>query len=166
MEEEIKPNYKYLIMCRHGERADFANYFGDTDEKEMRDGDPQLTEVGIDQAKQTGEMLSKMLKDFNVKSVKIYASPFVRTLQTAMCIADKIGVNSVETHDGFVDYMTNIWMPIALDEVELRIKWNHSGLKCWDDSIKLDEWVTKRNKHYYKGIEHIKITEYLNIFTL
>ena len=104
-------------------------------------------------------MICKILNELNIKKVKIYSSPWIRTLQTAMLIADAWNIEEVETHDGFIDYNIKRYIPIPLDQIELRTKWNHPGSECRDNSDNFEHCVTQRKQFYFNELEHINIID-------
>ena len=85
--EEGKPLY---IVIRHGERADNVP---DPKVTYDIDFDPCLTTLGLKQAFDTGVFLQK---EFNLKSrtVYIYCSPLLRTMQSAAQCLRGIGLDS------------------------------------------------------------------------
>lgn len=92
-----------LHLIRHGQ-------------KESHPGDPELTELGIVQAQQTGKYLSQ----FPIS--KIIASPYKRTQQTAQNIAEQLSL----------DFSTD-------DALKERMNWGH-------ESISRDEFLTEWTK--------------------
>lgn len=82
-------------LCRHGERLDHVNpaFGGD---------DPQLSTTGIIQAKETGTRL----KDEGI--TRIFASPFLRTVQTAFFIAEAINV-PIRIEWGLCEWLNKDW---------------------------------------------------------
>lgn len=74
-----------IYLIRHGQ-------------KEPHAGDPGLTTIGIDHAKQTGKFLSQ----FPIS--KIVSSPFKRTVQTAQHIASELQLEHT-LHDDLVERM-------------------------------------------------------------
>ena len=74
-----------IYLIRHGQ-------------KEPHAGDPGLTTIGIDQAKQTGKFLSQ----FPIS--KIVSSPFKRTVETAQNIASELQLEHT-LHDDLVERM-------------------------------------------------------------
>lgn len=75
-----------LYLIRHAQSQ------GNTGE-DLTTGDPDLTEVGFEQAKRLGERM----KDARLDA--IYASPLRRTQETAMAIADHLGLDVKPRHD-------------------------------------------------------------------
>jgi broad specificity phosphatase PhoE len=79
---------KYVIIIRHGERADYAGNI-----LKFYKFDPELTEKGKLQAEEVGNKLQiKLIEEYNLhpNSIAIVSSPFGRTLQTSIKIHDAI----------------------------------------------------------------------------
>lgn len=74
-----------IYLIRHGQKQPHA-------------GDPGLTDIGIKQAKQTGEYLSQF------PITKIVSSPFKRTVETAEQIAQVLNIKHT-LHDALVERM-------------------------------------------------------------
>lgn len=74
-----------IYLIRHGQ-------------KEPHAGDPGLTDIGIEQALQTGEYLSRL------PITKIVSSPFKRTVETAQQIARVLNLKHT-LHDALVERM-------------------------------------------------------------
>jgi probable phosphoglycerate mutase len=75
-----------LYLIRHAQSQ------GNTGE-DMTTGDPDLTEVGYEQAKRLGERMKAQKLD------AIYASPMRRTQETAFAIADQLRLDVIPRHD-------------------------------------------------------------------
>jgi broad specificity phosphatase PhoE len=75
-----------LYLIRHAQSQ------GNTGE-DLTTGDPDLTEVGWEQAKRLGERMKSARLD------AIYASPLRRTQETALAIADHLGLEVMPRHD-------------------------------------------------------------------
>eukprot|EP00884_Botryococcus_braunii_P021324 jgi/Botrbrau1/7876/Bobra.9_2s0052.1 len=88
------PGAQRIFLARHGERVDYVDYhWVDTAE---RPDDPPLTERGLRQASQLGVRL----RGEGVSH--IYASPFLRTLQTAAAVASELGL-PIRLHWGLAE---------------------------------------------------------------
>jgi broad specificity phosphatase PhoE len=72
-----------LIVIRHGDRWDYEN--PDWNRKTTRPGDPPLSALGHQQARETGVLLDSLLSSLQVdgNDVTLLSSPFLRTLQTS-----------------------------------------------------------------------------------
>lgn len=75
-----------LYLIRHAQSQ------GNTGE-DLTTGDPDLTDVGLEQAKRLGERMKETRLDV------IYASPLRRTQETAFAIADHLGLEVIPRHD-------------------------------------------------------------------
>lgn len=75
-----------LYLIRHAQSQ------GNTGE-DLTTGDPDLTEVGLEQAKRLGARMKEQKLD------AIYASPMRRTRETAFAIADLLGLEVIPRHD-------------------------------------------------------------------
>ena len=75
----MRPDQQTIWLCRHGTRADFVDpsWIGDN---------PPLSGDGVRQAIETGARL----KDETINH--LFASPFLRTLETAHYIAEAINL--------------------------------------------------------------------------
>jgi broad specificity phosphatase PhoE len=72
-----------LIVIRHGDRWDYEN--PDWNQMTTRPGDPPLSALGHQQAREAGALLDSLLSSLQVdgKDVTLLSSPFLRTLQTS-----------------------------------------------------------------------------------
>ena len=100
-------------IARHGNRLDFVNpeWFNTAE----RPYDPPLSEDGIVQAKQLGQRL------VGEKIKQIFASPFLRTVQTANCVADLLDL-PIKLESGLSEWLNPAWMKsqpekLSLDEL-------------------------------------------------
>ncbi|GBF80000.1 histidine phosphatase family protein [Aphanothece sacrum] len=113
-------------IARHGNRLDFVNpeWFNTA----KRRYDPPLSEDGIIQAKQ----LAKRLQFEKINH--IFASPFLRTIQTAHQIAETLNLD-IKLESGLGEWHNREWMsehpqihPRELLELDYpRINWNYSS---------------------------------------
>jgi broad specificity phosphatase PhoE len=88
-------------IARHGNRLDFVNpeWFNTAD----RPYDPPLSEDGIIQAKQLGQRLVG-------EGIKhIFASPFLRTVQTANQVAEALDL-PIKLESGLSEWLNPAWM--------------------------------------------------------
>jgi broad specificity phosphatase PhoE len=90
-----------IWIARHGNRLDFVNpeWFNTAE----RPYDPPLSEDGILQAKQLGQRLVG-------EGIKhIFASPFLRTVQTASQVADTLDL-PIKLESGLSEWLNPAWM--------------------------------------------------------
>ena len=88
-------------IARHGNRLDFVNpeWFNTAE----RPYDPPLSEDGVIQASQLG----KRLVGLGIKH--IFASPFLRTVQTANCVAECLDL-PIKLESGLSEWLNPAWM--------------------------------------------------------
>lgn len=87
-------NSSYILVLRHGERADCLSAFQGSEIKPSLD--PELTERGLNDARLSGDYIrSAFIDKLKFDNVKVFTSPFIRSLQTATQIAKQIGLNEV-----------------------------------------------------------------------
>ena len=76
---------QYLFIIRHGDRWDYSH--PDWKKTAKRFGDPPLSDLGHQQARETGAFLdafiSKASPLINASNFKVLCSPFLRCIQTA-----------------------------------------------------------------------------------
>ena len=78
----------YLILCRHSERIDCTN---ERMNQRAKKGDPELTTNGLKLSKILGLKIASEFKlCINKNKIKLYVSPFTRTLETAISIRNEI----------------------------------------------------------------------------
>lgn len=90
-------------IARHGNRLDFVNpeWFNTAE----RPYDPPLSEDGIVQAQQLGKRLA------GVGIKQIFASPFLRTVQTASIVADILEL-PIKLESGLSEWLNPEWMSV------------------------------------------------------
>lgn len=88
-------------IARHGNRLDFVNpeWFNTAE----RRYDPPLSEDGLVQAKQLGKRL------IGEGIVHIFASPFLRTVETAFQVAEALDL-SIKLESGLSEWLNPEWM--------------------------------------------------------
>ncbi len=90
-----------VFLIRHGMREDFAKpEWVHTAERRF---DPPLSDVGLRQAEDVG----RAMRASGVAA--IYASPFLRVLQTAAPLARALGV-SIRIEPGLGEWLNPVWM--------------------------------------------------------
>lgn len=88
-----------IAFIRHSERADQIKQGLDHPVIEEKI-DPPLSYRGLEIATETGIGLKKYLRENNYTQVKIFSSPFLRSLQTASRVAKEVGVDTIQ-----IDYL-------------------------------------------------------------
>ena len=104
--------FQTVWIARHGNRLDFVNpeWFNTAE----RPYDPPLSEDGFIQAKQLGQRLVG-------EGIKhIFASPFLRTVQTATQIADILDL-SIKLESGLSEWLNPAWMKTTPEKLPLEV---------------------------------------------
>lgn len=104
--------FQTVWIARHGNRLDFVNpeWFNTAE----RPYDPPLSEDGFIQAKQLGQRLVG-------EGIKhIFASPFLRTVQTATQIADILDL-SIKLESGLSEWLNPAWMKTVPERLPLEV---------------------------------------------
>ena len=100
----------YLVHFRHGERADDA---GRTDFPIAHD--PPLTELGMKQARLTGEFIKNHLGEemLAASTIHVASSPFLRCLQTSAGVLKGAGIEDtpITVHNNLSEYLNTNWFP-------------------------------------------------------
>lgn len=91
---------KTVWIARHGNRLDFVN--PDWFKTAERRYDPSLSEDGFIQAQELGQRLKRE----NI--AHIFASPFLRTIQTANCVADVLDL-PIKIEAGLSEWLNPFW---------------------------------------------------------
>lgn len=99
-----------IWIARHGNRLDFVNpEWFNTAELPY---DPPLSKDGMVQAQQLGQRLVG-------ESIKhIFASPFLRTVQTANFVADSLNL-SIKLESGLSEWLNPAWMATTPERLSL-----------------------------------------------
>ncbi len=89
-------------LARHANRLDFVNpeWFNTAE----RPYDPPISDDGVVQAQQ----LAQRLKPENI--AHIFASPFLRTVQTANSVAEALDL-PIKLESGLSEWLNSAWMP-------------------------------------------------------
>jgi broad specificity phosphatase PhoE len=97
-------------IARHGNRLDFVNpeWFNTAE----RPYDPPLSEDGMVQAKQLGQRL------VGERIAHIFASPFLRTVQTASCVADALDL-PIKLESGLSEWLNPEWMTTSPERLPI-----------------------------------------------
>lgn len=122
---------RVVWLCRHGERRDDVDAaWARTAE---RPDDPPLTERGRWQAERVGERLA------NADVDAIYASPFLRAVETADVVARRLELPVYLEH-GLCEHLNPEWFetePVTLTRKELARRF---------ETVDLDHWPLVRPK--------------------
>lgn len=97
-------------IARHGNRLDFVN--PDWFLTAERPYDPPLSEDGVIQAKQLGQRLQ------GENIAHIFASPFLRTVQTANQVAEALDL-PIQVESGLSEWLNPNWMPSMPEKLSL-----------------------------------------------
>lgn len=99
-------------IARHGNRLDFVN--PDWFLTAERPYDPPLSDDGVMQAQQLGERLK------GEKIAHIFASPFLRTVQTANQVAQALDL-PIKLESGLSEWLNPHWMPSMPEKLPLEL---------------------------------------------
>jgi broad specificity phosphatase PhoE len=99
-------------IARHGNRLDFVNpeWFNTAE----RPYDPPLSEDGFVQAKQLGQRL------VGEGIMHIFASPFLRTVQTANQVADALDL-PIKLESGLSEWLNPAWMKTEPERLPIEV---------------------------------------------
>jgi broad specificity phosphatase PhoE len=99
-------------IARHGNRLDFVNpeWFNTA----KRPYDPPLSQDGLEQAMQLGQRL------VGEGIVHIFASPFLRTVQTANEVANILDL-PIKLEAGLSEWLNPAWMPTAPERLPFNV---------------------------------------------
>lgn len=103
-------------IARHGNRLDFVNpeWFNTAE----RPYDPPLSEDGVVQARQLGQRL------VGESIAHIFASPFLRTVQTASMVADALDL-PIKLESGLSEWLNPAWMKTEPERLPLEVLQEH-----------------------------------------
>ena len=86
----------FIIICRHSERIDCTK---ERDNQRTKRGDPELTNNGINLSKNLGKKILSEFKPYiEQNKIKLYVSPFTRTLETAITLRNEMQNNLDKTN--------------------------------------------------------------------
>jgi broad specificity phosphatase PhoE len=105
-----KHRHKAVFIARHGNRADFVD--PNWPKTAKRPHDPPLSHDGIQQAKKLG----KRLKPEGIRH--IFASPFLRAVETAHHVAEAIDL-TVKIEHGVCEWLNPVWYKTVPDFLPL-----------------------------------------------
>ena len=93
-------NDNIILICRHSERIDCTS---ERNNQRSKKGDPELTKYGIDLSKHLGQIFYKEFKSYiEHDKVRLYVSPFTRTLETAISLRNEMQINLSKTNQEFI----------------------------------------------------------------
>ena len=101
-----------VVVARHGERFDYVDpeAFFASDEGKARPWDPRLTARGRAQARKLGERMAADLEARGLpRATKVFASPFVRTVETAEEVCGALGLDKIHVEHGVVEALSDPW---------------------------------------------------------
>eukprot|EP01061_Rhynchopus_euleeides_P045398 TRINITY_DN8132_c0_g1_i3.p1 TRINITY_DN8132_c0_g1~~TRINITY_DN8132_c0_g1_i3.p1 ORF type:complete len:270 (+),score=90.47 TRINITY_DN8132_c0_g1_i3:70-879(+) len=101
-----------VIIARHGERTDYVDKvaFFKTEISKERPWDPLLTEEGRRQARLMGTRVRAELEERGYPPVsKVFASPFIRTVETAEEACRSLGLDEINVENGIVEALCESW---------------------------------------------------------
>ena len=88
-----------IIICRHGERIDCSS---ERNNQKTMKGDPELTKTGINLSKYLGQRIYTEFKPYIEQNrIKLFVSPFTRTLETAISIRNEMQMNLTKANQDF-----------------------------------------------------------------
>ena len=116
-----------IYIGRHGHREDFLgdSWIETWQQTALRPYDPGLSGIGVAQAKQLGQRLQGLNVSY------IFASPFLRTLETAHYVAEALQL-PVKIEEGICEWLHPRWFqtdPDFLNLSEARTKFPHIDIE-------------------------------------
>jgi len=155
-----KNTKKYIIFTRHGERTDHVGLT-----PKLYKFDPELTQKGIEQAKEIGAKLrQKLVNEMGIESdsIEIISSPFGRTLQTSKEIIKEIKPNtsdyisSVSSRDDKI-YVNNLLSELI--DASFCGEMPKDFLSIHTDSLILKEELEHINLHFMNELNKLPTIE-------
>lgn len=124
----MKKMFKKLIfIVRHGERKDYVEGIKD-DDIVCGEYDAELTENGKEQAFNVGNKLKQFLLENNYinPKIKLYSSPFIRTLMTSKMLIDGLDIKDKEIPINIVNSLSerknDKWFPEPFEKFLIFLK--------------------------------------------
>lgn len=148
--KNLKEN-NILIIVRHGERIDKVGL-----EPTFHLNDPELTEMGKNQAYEIGQVLSDFLiKKFpNHLKIKINSSPFARTIQTSANL-----IRGLKKNHSIED---NLMINYHFSEIIIKEFYEHHNIDSFlvvkNDISKLEKDIIETNLNFINTYDHLKLT--------
>ena len=113
--------FNHLVLVRHGQ--------SEWNAKNLFTGwkDPDLTQLGIDEAEKGGELLIEKQISFDV----LYTSVLIRSINTAQIILKKIGQEQIPTFRDEALNERNYGDLAGLNKDDARKKWGEDQVHIW-----------------------------------
>ena len=108
--------HQTVWIARHGNRLDFVN--PDWFNTAKRPYDPPLSEDGFIQAQELGQRLK------SEKISHIFCSPFLRTIQTADCVAEMLDL-PLKLEAGLSEWLNPEWMRTKPETLSRKVLQEH-----------------------------------------
>ena len=114
-----------LVLVRHGQSEwNLKNLFTGW-------RDPDLTELGVEEAIKGGELLAKYLADHNLKFDIAFTSVLIRAQRTCQFILDGVGQSDLETIEDEALNERNYGDLAGLNKDDARKKWGDEQVHIW-----------------------------------
>jgi broad specificity phosphatase PhoE len=136
------PQSTNIYLARHGHRQDMADEHWH--KTATRPSDPGLSDLGLIQARQLAQRLR------HCAITHVFASPFLRTVQTAAAIAEIVDCD-INVEQGICEWLNPDWMPqapelLSLDQLHadyprIDLGYRSRGHRAWPEaSEQNDAW--------------------------
>jgi broad specificity phosphatase PhoE len=127
-----------MFVIRHGDRWDYSHPEWKQNNPK-RPGDPSLSDLGFQQARETGQFLAKLFlesqdnqkdnsEQFDVSQLVVLSSPFLRTVQTANEIVGELEKHFPSSSSQSSTNTTSIKLECAVWEIDGHDGINHRSL--------------------------------------
>lgn len=114
-----------LVLVRHGQSEwNLKNLFTGW-------RDPDLTELGVEEAIKGGDLLAKYLADHNLKFDIAFTSVLIRAQRTCKFILDGVGQSDLETIEDQALNERNYGDLAGLNKDDARKKWGEEQVHIW-----------------------------------
>ena len=114
-----------LVLVRHGQSEwNLKNLFTGW-------RDPDLTELGVEEAIKGGDLLAKYLTDHNLKFDIAFTSVLIRAQRTCKFILDGVGQSDLETIEDEALNERNYGDLAGLNKDDARKKWGEEQVHIW-----------------------------------
>lgn len=120
-----------LVLVRHGQSEwNLKNLFTGW-------RDPDLTELGVEEAIKGGDLLAKYLADHNLKFDIAFTSVLIRAQRTCQFILDGVGQSDLETIEDEALNERNYGDLAGLNKDDARKKWGDEQVHIWRRSYNI-----------------------------